>query len=224
MLTQKKAVLLNGSPKAKDSVSAALGGYVLEKLQAKRWQVQSFRANLVIKSGLEELIGAINEADVVVITFPLYVDTLPAPLIGVLEQIGEYRRNHSADKVQRILTIANCGFPEAFHNNAALKICETFAKACGFQWVGGIAAGAGPALAGQSIKTQGMTQKIAKALDLASDAIISQRELAPEASQLMSSMMMPKRLYTFMGSLGWRRMAKKHQAHKRLYAKPYKKE
>lgn len=224
MLSIKKAVLLSGSPKAKDSVSAALGGYVLEKLQTEGWQGQSFRANMVLKSGLEEFIGAVNEADVVIITFPLYVDGLPAPLIGMLEQIGEHRRNRSSDKVQRLLAIANCGFPEAFHNAAALKICEAFAKNCGFQWIGGLATGAGPALAGQGIKSQGMTQKIAKALDLATEAITNQRELSPEASSLMSSMMMPKRLYTFMGSMGWRRMAKRYKAHKQLYAKPYKKE
>jgi putative NADPH-quinone reductase len=112
MLTEKKALLLSGSPKAKDSVSAALGSYVSERLQAEGWSVQKFRANLVMKGGFEEFFAAMNEADVVLILFPLYADGLPAPLIRVLEQVGVERKDRSTGKEQRLLAIANCGFQE----------------------------------------------------------------------------------------------------------------
>ncbi len=224
MLTQKKALLLCGSPKVKDSVSDALGSYVMSKLQAEDWGVQKFRANLVMKVDFEAFYAAVREADVIVISFPLYVDGLPAPLIRIMERIKEGYREQDTGKEQRLLAIANCGFPEAFHNDAALRICKSFAEVCGFQWIGGLATGTGPAMVGQSIKAQGMTQRIAQALDLAAAAIINNSVMAPEASQLMSSKMMPKRLYTFIGSLGWRYSAKKFKAYNKLYAKPYKKE
>jgi hypothetical protein len=84
----------------------------------------------------------LEAADLVVLAFPLYVDSLPAPVIAALEKIAAQRLGRSTR--QRFTAIANCGFPEASHNAPALAICSEFARQSGFAWAGSLALGGAP--------------------------------------------------------------------------------
>ena len=224
MLTEKKAVLISGSPKAKDSTSMALGSYIAEKLKEEGFGYQTFRACAVDEGHLSEALKAVDEAAVVVVSFPLYVDGLPAPLIGLLEQIHAHRKENLPDKEQYMVAVANCGFPESFHNETALKICKRFAETSNFKWLGGLALGGGPAISGRPLEPKGMTGGMAQALDMAVGAILQKQSIPKEAYARMTKPLIPARLYTTIASFGWRQSAKKSNAHKDLYAKPYKHE
>ena len=60
-----------------------------------------------------------------------------------------------------------------------------------------------------------------KSLELAAIGLAAGRSIPAEAIDLMAKPLIPGRLYTIIGNVGWRRRAKKHNAHKRLKDRPY---
>lgn len=222
MLKEKKALLLIGSPKIKNSTSESLGNYLLEGLDKKGYVCEKLHILTSLKNSTEELLNKVNDTDILILSFPLYVDSLPSPVIRTLELIANHRRGRRVDKNQSFISIVNCGFPEAFHNDTVLKICKTFAEKNSFQWLGGLATGCGGAINGKAIeKLGGMTRNIVKALDTTVEAIANDRNIPSEAVTMMSSNLMPSWLYAFMGNLGWKSQAKQYNTAKKLYEKPY---
>ncbi len=96
-----------------------------------------------------------DAADLVTLAFPIYVDTLPAPVIEALELIAAHRQGSDPSHRQSFTTFANCGFPEADQCANALAICDTFAGQAGFEWAGSLALGAGEAINGASLAEGG---------------------------------------------------------------------
>jgi len=114
----RRALLLVGSPKTRKSSSNSLGGYLFEQLSARSIQTETIYLHTVLSSPekMQALFDAVQSADLVTLAFPLYVDSLPAPVIEALERIAAHRQNRKSRR-QLFTTIANCGFPEAHHNN-----------------------------------------------------------------------------------------------------------
>jgi hypothetical protein len=161
----------------------------------------------------------------VVLSFPLYVDNLPAAVIKALELIAQQRRTLEQPKTQRFLAISNSGFPEARQNETALAICRRFAQETGFTWAGGLALGGGPSIDGKPLhQAGGMVRNVTKALDLAADALADGQAVPQEAISLMAKPLIPAWAYRLMGGLGWRQQAKRFGAQKRLSERPYQPE
>ena len=223
MLNEKKVLLLIGSPKCKNSTSSALGEFLLKELNKKGYECMKIQVASTLRNNAQELLSSVQEADIIIFSFPIYVDCLPAPVIKAMELIGESRRTGKNEKKQGMLSITNCGFPEALHNHTAVKICRSFAKKNGFDWLGGFFMGCGPAINGKPVDQMGgMTRNIVKALDMAAEAITKEEEIPSEAFELMSRKMMPRFLYTAAGNAGWKAQAKKFKSKGDLYEKPYR--
>ena len=127
-----RVLLLVGSPKAPGkSVSEALGSYVIEKMEARGWSSESIfiRASLQSDEGRAALLEGVKASDLIILSFPLYVDSLSAPVIRAMELIAARRSKKNA----RFTAIANSGFPEAQHNKVAMSICQRFAHASGLE-------------------------------------------------------------------------------------------
>lgn len=225
MLGYKKALMLIGSPKAKNSTSEALGNYLLNGLNKKGYIAEKLHIPATLKHDVQGLIDKVNETDLLIIAFPLYVDSLPSPLIKALELIAEHRNNHQSDKLQSLMVIINCGFPEAHQNDTALRICKSFASHANFKWLGGLAMGGGPAIGGKPIdQLGGMTRNLVKVLDMAIEAIADNKEIPIEAIDLMSAKLFPGWIFTLFADRGWKTQAKQYGVQRLLYAKPYVKE
>ena len=123
MLNERKALLLIGSPKIKNGTSEALGNYVLAGLNKKGYSCEKLHILTMLKNDVQQLFKKVNDADVLILSFPLYVDSLPSPLIRAFELIADNRKERGNSKRQNFISIVNCGFPEAFHNDTALRIC-----------------------------------------------------------------------------------------------------
>lgn len=222
MLGGKKALLLLGSPKVKNSTSESLGIFLLEGLNKRGYTVDKIQANSALKRDSKELLEKVNDTDILIISFPLYVDCLPAPLIRVLELVNKDRKERELTKEQKLIAIANNGFPEALHSFTSLKIIENFAIKSKFKWLGGFAFGAGGAISGRHIEQLGgMTRSKVTALNMIVDALTNDNSIPKEAFDLMTSDMMPTWLYTFFGNHGWKTQAKKYKTKQKLYEKPY---
>jgi len=219
----KRAVLLVGSPRTKKSTSASLGGYLFEQLAERNIQTETIQLYTSINSPerTKSMLAAIDGTDLVVLAFPLYVDTLPTPVTSALEKIAEHRKlNHTSI---RFAAISNCGFPEAKHTDTALAICAEFARQNGFSWLGSLALGGGQGLVGGTpLKDlDGRVISIKKALELSAIALADGQPIPKSARDLMSKPIIPNWLYKMFGSFGWKQAAKQYGVQKQLFAKPY---
>jgi multimeric flavodoxin WrbA len=220
----RRALLLVGSPRGKNSTSQALGGYLYERLAAQGVQTETIRLYTVLKSPdrRQMLLDAVSQADLVTLAFPLYVDSLPAPVISVLETLAAQRGERATAPAQRFTAIVNCGFPEAAHTRTALAICRNFARLNGFAWAGGLALGGGEMVHGTPLdELDGRAIPLKRSLELAGAALAAGRPVPPEAVALMARPVIPPWLYRLFGGRGWKQQAKRYHAQDRLKAQPY---
>ena len=220
----RRALLLVGSPRTSKSTSNSLGGYLFERLSAQSLQTETIYLHTVSRSPekMNALLDAVDGADLVTLAFPLYVDSLPAPVIETLERIAVHRQGQENTRRQLFAAIANCGFPEAHHNATALAICETFARQAGFAWAGSLAVGGGEMVQGMPLaELGGRTISLRKALDLAAEALAQGQAMPKAAQDILEKPVIPPWAYRLMGGLGWKQRAKRYGAQKSLKRRPY---
>ena len=215
MSALQKALLLVGSPKPGASTSESLGAYLLEELEKRGVATETIRETKAVRTeeATEGLRAAVASADLVVLSFPLYIDCLPAPAIRALEVLAEGRAGMPdavGGEAPAFVAICQSGFPEVDHNEVAVEICRNFARDAGFEWAGGLILAAGGMVGGQPLrKLQGMMRSAVKALDLTAEALAAGRPVPEEAVRLMAKPPIPKIGYRFMANWGWRSQFKK---------------
>jgi hypothetical protein len=220
----KNALLLIGSPKGERSTSASIGNFLISKLEESEMQFEKgFIHRLVNREEkIQNLFEMINKADLIILSFPLYVDSLPAPVIKAMELIKEERVKLEKKESKDFIAICNSGFPEASQSTIALQICRIFSKTCNFIWKGGIAIGGGGAINGRLLEEiGGMVRFIIKGLDITAQAIVEGKEIPQEAIELFSKPFIPRTFYIYGGNLGWRIQARRYGARKKIKDKPY---
>ncbi len=219
------ATLLVGSPKGQNSTSNSLGTYLLDKLEQKGVSSEKLYINQCL--GLDEkqavMLNLVDSSDLIILAFPLYVDSLHSQVIKTLELIAEHEKGKLNLNKKKFVAIANSGFPEVNHNNIAINVCRIFAKQVGYSWVGGLAMGGGGMISGRPLcELGGMVRNQRKGLEIAAEAL-SQGEVIPEkAVSLISKIGAPKWLYLWMGNRGWKQEAKQQIDTKKMYNKPFK--
>jgi hypothetical protein len=202
-----------------------IADYLLGKLEEQGYETEKIliypehRKDLEIK----KVIGKLEEVDMVVLVFPLYVDSLPARTTRALELISSHRKRHKPAKNQRFMAICQSGFPESHQNILALDMCKCFAETSGFRWTGGLPIGAGGIVGEQNLaEAGGRVHHIRTALDMAAEAIARNEEIPKEAIEAASKLPIPVWLYRSIGNTGWKRRAKANGLRMTdLYAKPY---
>lgn len=224
MSSGKRALLLIGSPRGKRSTSHSLGSHLLDQLKERGMKTHNLHIQKSLKTeeGKNRLLSQADRSDIIILAFPLYVDTLPAPVIEIMELIREHRELIEESKKRGLVAIVNSGFPEPDQSNTAIANCKIFCMETGIDWAGGLKIGGGEAIAGRPLKeVKGMARKVIKALDLTAESLSKGEPVPKEALELTSKPIVPKRLYLFAGTRGWKSKAKKNRAKKRLYDTPY---
>jgi hypothetical protein len=224
MSGRPRTLLLVGSAKKPRSTSESLGSYLMTRLAERGHETESLSVHRShrCRDGLETLLDAVDRCDLLVLAFPLYVDSLPALLTRTLELIASRRGGRQRESRQRLVAIVNNGFPEAEQNEVALRICRRFASETGFEWAGGLALGGGEVINGRPlIDVKGMTRNVIPSLDLAADALAAGGPVPERAVRLMAKPIIWSRIYTWIGTRGWRRRAAAHDAENRLHDRPY---
>lgn len=219
----QRALLLVGSPKTHKSTSNSLGGYLFEQLERLAIQTETIYLYTVLRSPKrwQALLDSLETADLVMLAFPLYVDTLPAPVTEALERLVAHRQSRDMHP-QLFTAIANCGFPEAHQTATALAICETFAQRAGFEWAGSLALGGGEAINGTSlVEAGGKAIRIRQSLELAAEALAQGQAIPIAAREMLARPVIPHWAYRLTGKLRWNRWAKRYDAQKSLKRQPY---
>ena len=232
MRTPRTALLLIGSPKPAASSSESLGAYLLEELEKRGVTTQTLKvANAVrTEEATEGLHAAVAAADLVVLSFPLYIDSLPAPAIRALELVAARRAGRQAEagdgsaagEGSAFVAICQSGFPEVDHSEVALEICRHFSESAGFEWNGGLLLAAGGMVGGRPLREiHGMMRSAVRALDLTAEELAAGRPVPDEAVKLMAKPAFPAFGYRFMANQGWRSQVKKHGEGASLEAQPF---
>lgn len=230
----KKAVLIVGSPRTRSSSSFALGQFVLEELEPKGFTSEIHFTHTSLRSAerMQAIYDGVDSADIVVFAFPLYVDSIPAPAIEVLERIAAHRSSlrklegpSSRAGAARFVGIANCGFPESQQNLTALAICDEFARQAGLIPAGGLALGGGePLVQGKRLRdAHGPVDRVKKALVAAAADLAVGLPVPDSAVALLARPFIPTWMYRLIGGVSWKIQARKYGMKKELRRQPYAK-
>ena len=212
-----KTVVLNGSPKPKYSASGYFIGQI-EKIMGKELSVYQ-ATKLIVPENASEMIEDILKADTLLIVFPLYIDSLPAPLVKALMLIEKGAKACPGEQLPMVYAICNCGFFEADNNRLALDIIKNFCVSSGLGWGYGIGIGAGGFVSSHSKESFGgpMTKINAAFGELVkSMASHSKRE-----QNLLLTPFIPRSLYLYGANKAWEQAAEKYGQRNALRARPH---
>lgn len=221
-MTIARAVVLVGSAKpAGASTSEALARYLSARLAERGVETTLMFVRRSSRSPLHEtLAAALVDADLFVLVSPLYVDSLPYLVTRTFEYLA--RSSTPRRPSTAFAAVINCGFPEAEQCRTALDILRAFARRTHLDWAGGLALGEGGAIDGQSLEALGgLTRHVRTALDRAAAELAEGRAVPADAIERFARRLIPGRVYTFMGNLGWRRRAVQNRVASSLDARPF---
>lgn len=132
------AVLINGSPKGKNSTSQ----FLAEQLEILLYEKCSC-SHITASSNFSEIsdyqVELLQNTDCVIFVFPLYFDAVPSHLFQLLPQL----KKHLQNKDITVYAIVNCGFYEGKQTYIAIDIIKNWCAAANIKWGQGLGIGAG---------------------------------------------------------------------------------
>jgi hypothetical protein len=224
MIHQKQVLLLIGSPRQPAGTSWSLGSYLLERLHEKHCKPRLLYIHQALASEQagSEMITTASAAELLLWSFPLYADSVPACVIKTMELLAAYRTGSTADKLQQMAVLVNCGFPDVYHIDPAIAVCRCFAHKTGFDWLGGLSVCEGDVIIGRPLLSLGRSVRhITAALDLSADALAAGKPLPPEAVSMIAKPIIPPRFFPLYARAGILRRACNEKALFRLTERPF---
>jgi multimeric flavodoxin WrbA len=218
------ALLLIGSPKPNASASRSFGEALLTRLADRGAATRVSRVTPSFRSTdlLARLLDDVGWADLVVLSFPVYVDSLPAPLMRLLEAWADAAAAAPAAglRAKRLVVLTQCGFPEADQCQTAIAVCREFCREAGVEWAGALAFGTGGALEGRAIERSPLARAV-PAFEQAVDALTAGREIPAAAIGAVGRQFAPTWAYTMFGGLLWWRVARRRGGREPLRLRRY---
>lgn len=192
-----RIILINASPKRKDSSSGAALEVLKNYINQSNIALYDFRTpHLPAEFELES-------QDILVVAFPLYVDGVPSHLISCMAEL-EARLTNEENNI-RVYAIANCGFYEAKQTSVALDIIENWCLRSHLDWQYGLGLGGGGMLSmlPKESGAKGPLKSAAAELRVLADAM-KQGERKQENHFVNPDF--PRYLYKLAAEMGWRQM------------------
>lgn len=182
----KKVLIFNGSPrKNKTSFSFASTIKALAEKEGHNTEIVHIIDYYDKKKAIGELKAIIGEADLIGLSSPLYVDSLPSYVIWFYERLAEELKTELKGKAY--FAIGQCGFPDITMNEPLLESSRLFAVATGMRWLGGLSYGGGAMLDGARLEDLGKKgEKMTLAFKLALDNLLKGKEIPKEAQELLT--------------------------------------
>jgi multimeric flavodoxin WrbA len=159
------------------------------------------------KDDMQMLLPKINEADVLVLLTPVYVDGVTGPMKNLLDRIipmaqpfFELRDGHCrhparlGSKGSQLVLVSNCGFWETDNFNPLLIHMEAVCKNMGNEFAGALLRPHGPALKGM----MEMGMPVNDIFDAAKEAgrqLVKDGKMSPETLKGVSRELLPLEMY-----------------------------
>jgi multimeric flavodoxin WrbA len=132
-----KIIIINGSQKSGDSNT----GIILKEL---RGHIKKEHELISYTLGSKQFPPAVySEAaagDVIILAFPLYIDSVPSKVLAMLMELEHHIKKEST---QNVYAIINNGFYEGKQTHIAFEIIQNWCERGGLKFCGGIGQGAG---------------------------------------------------------------------------------
>jgi len=132
-----RVMIINGSPKKKGGASA----FFAKILRCMLFPHKVTTISIGISKDYRDIFDNLQDTDALVISVPLYVDSIPAHFIHFLKQTEQYCRDNRCKFM--LYVISNAGFVGGHHNQAHLEQYECWCERSGITWGGGLGIGGG---------------------------------------------------------------------------------
>lgn len=134
-----KILILNGSPRRKNSTS----GYLAKMLRILLCR-HSVKICSIMSDSENEIFNEFNSIDALVVSLPLYVDGMPSHVVSFLKKAEKICREN--DCHFNVYAVSNNGFIEGKQNAVQLEQFHCWCNRAGLEWSGGIGIGGGEML------------------------------------------------------------------------------
>lgn len=217
-----KLVIFNGSPRYKKSnskllIEAFLKGYTSHSDHTVQVHYIASRKDK------QEQIMAFEEADLVLLVFPLYTDCMP----GIVKEFFESIAGTSGSANKKLAFVVQSGFPEAVHSIYVERYLEKLTQRLGYNYLGTVIKGG---VEGIQVLPTWMSKNIFKQFEALGQHLALQGELSARIKEELAHPHKMSRarimLFKLFNSLGlstayWDSQLKKNKAYKVRFAKPY---
>jgi len=132
-----RVMIINGSPRKEGGASA----FFARILRCMLFPHKVTTKSIGISKDYREIFDNLQDIDALVISVPLYVDSIPAHFIHFLKQMEQYCRDNKCKFM--LYVISNAGFVGGRHNQAHLEQYECWCERTGITWGGGLGIGGG---------------------------------------------------------------------------------
>ena len=220
----RKIFLIVGSMKGQKSTSAFIANRLIGMLKKQDFIVDTMYLDAKINLKQEELLLGVNNADIIILSSPLYIDGPPYLVNRAMELVADYRNNNKKSERKDFLVITNGGYPEATYNSNVLSIYNIFAEEANFKWLGGLYMGEGAVFSVPALRTAGYAlnifSHIEKGLRQASFALLNNNPISVETIELVAKPYVPFWLYSFLARSVAKLLSLKNKSGS-IYYKPY---
>lgn len=210
----KHFLLIAASPRRKGT-SAMLAARCGEYLESRGHStaVMELYSSL---NHLGEIAEAAAKADAILFCGPSYINTYPADVYALLEEMYAHRE---AFHGQKIYGIIQGGMPYPHTHENGLKALELFAKKTGLRYMGGFVMGMGAMLNGQPVEKLLNAKKVIPQLNLFFDHM-DKGEESPRQVYLTSLLRLPGILCHLMARMANRNIDRDLKKHGIDFKKP----
>lgn len=214
-----KLSVINGSPRSKNSNSRKILNWITQGLT--KTEVGEVEYISFIKKQ-DEIINRCAEADSLLFSFPLYVDSMPAQQMLFFEKLEENKDKFIGKSVSYII---HSGFPEMIQSESLKEYLEYFStEVMGMNLLGVAIIGGSEAL---QVAPDSMFSKQIKELDSVIEAIDYDKKFPDDLNTRLNKVYKLSPLQQFLYTLNpfkhfyWNYRASKHKFKVNLKARPY---
>lgn len=216
---KNSTLVMSCSPRGENGTSNSIAEYLTGQLESKGVPVEKVILRREI-SNEEHIIYLIKNADTIVLTIPIYQNSIPGMVMQFFELLYKFKNEFSQHKI-KLLVLTNSGFAHVENNKCAIETCRLFAEKIGFYWLGGAAVAPGTLMSGSSLQeSKGTYKKLIKFLDCAAESVSTNKDIDKETFNLLSKSFINSYIYTIAGYLLQRGVIKKTGKEK-YFAKPF---
>lgn len=204
-----KVSLISGSPKPVSSSSGALLDSLKPKLSSHfHVSIHNLNKTKVTEESMESII----DSDILVLSFPLYVDGIPSHLLSCLHEMEINLKRHPRPDMT-VYAIVNCGFFEGHQALPAIEMVKNWCHKADVSWGQGLGVGGGGMIQSLSGVPDGQGPK--KNLSYALDVLASNINAGSDGEALYISPNFPKFGYKIGAEMGWRHQIKMNGLNKK---------
>ena len=224
MSSPRRCLLVVGSPRGRKSTSYSVGHHLMAALRASGAEASELMLYEEARSdpSLSRVVERMGAVDLVVLSFPLYVDSLPSKVIWLMEVATESVARDGLGG-RSLAVMVNSGFPEAHQMACAISSCRLFARDMGMSWEGALSLPAGPIVDGTPLpEAGGRARRQVRALDEVAKALAAGDPMPQAAADDYARMAIPRWLYYALANRTWAKRNRGKGIQVDLHRAPYR--